>query len=60
VALPPATTIAPIRSPESHKAELAARRSGNKAKLKAVLRAREEEEARVLAKYAQAIKGSLT
>ena len=47
----------PIRSPESHKAELAARRSGDKAKLKKVLQAREEESARMLAEFAQAIKG---
>ena len=48
----------PIRSPESHKAELAARRSGDKAKLKKVLKAREEEKARTLAAFVRAAKGN--
>jgi len=40
-----------------YKAELAARRSGDKAKLKKVLKAREEAEARTFAKLVRAAKG---
>jgi len=47
----------PIRSPEAYKAEIAARRSGDKAKLKKILQAREKEKARTIAKLVRAAKG---
>ena len=47
----------PIRSPEAYKAEIAARRSGDKAKLKKILKAREEEKARTFAAFVRTAKG---
>jgi len=47
----------PIPPSKSFKAELAARRSGDKAKLKKILKARKEEEARTMANLVRAAKG---